>query len=97
MHTGRLHDNQSLTICVRILKDNVEYHNPCEHIRVREVISVPLIVVSDSKLHDTFFVRHFISNTLLRRDGWLLNQTREPGLSSRIKAIDICSDGAAVV
>jgi hypothetical protein len=89
------HDNQSLTICVRILKDNMEYHIPCEHIRVREVISVPLIVVSDSKLHDTFFVRHFISDTLLGRDGWLLNQTREPGLSSRIKAIDICSDGAA--
>jgi hypothetical protein len=89
------HDNQSLTICVRILKDNMEYHIPCEHIRVREVISEPLIVVSDSKLHDTFFVRHFISDTLLERDGWLLNQTREPGLSSRIKAIDICSDGAA--
>ena len=88
-------DVKSATISVRILKDNKEYYIPCEHIKVREVISIPLIVVSDSKLHDTYFVRHFLSNTLLGPDGWLSSQTREPGLSSRIKSIDICSDGAA--
>lgn len=88
-------NNQSTSICVRILKDNKDLQIPYENIKVREVISVPLIVVSDSKLHDTFFVRHFLSHTLLGSDGWLLNRTREPGLSTRIKAIDICSDGAA--
>ena len=59
------------------------------------MVSVPLIVISDSKLHDTYFVRHFLSNVLLGPNGWLLNQTREPDLSSRIRSIDICSDGAA--
>ena len=88
-------DITSTTICIRIIKDNKEYHIPCEQIKVREVVSVPLIVVSDSKLHDTYFVRHFLSNTLLGPDGWLINQTKEPDLSPRIKAIDICSDGAA--
>ena len=80
---------------MRKFKDSEECYVACEHIKVRDVVSVPLIVISDSKLHDTYFVRHFLSNVLLGQNGWLLNQTREPDLSSRIRSIDICSDGAA--
>ena len=82
--------NSAATTCLRILKDNKEYSFMCEHIKVREVVSV-----SDSKLHDPYFVRHFLSYILLGPNGWLLNQTREPDLFSRIRAIDICGDGAA--
>lgn len=66
-----------------------------EEVKVREVVSVPLIVVSDSKLHDTYFVRYFLSETLLGESGWLKTQTREEGLSQRIRTLHICSDGAA--
>jgi hypothetical protein len=68
---------------------------PCETVRVRNIISVPLIVVSDSKKHDTHFVRHFLSNILLGLTGWLSTEGRENGLSERIRTIDIDSDGAA--
>ena len=61
----------------------VTYHP--EDVRVREVVSVPLIVVSDSKLQDTYFVRYFLSETLLGDKGWLKTQTREPGLAERIR------------
>ena len=71
-----------------------ENHLP-ENVRVREVVSVPLIVVSDSKLHDTYFVRYFLSETLLGETGWLNTQTRELGLADRIRTLHICSDGAA--
>ena len=50
---------------------NAEKYLP-ENVRVREVVSVPLIVVSDSKLHDTYFARYFLSETLFggtRRQG----------------------------
>ena len=82
--------NSAATICLRILKDTKEYSFMCEHIKVREVVSI-----SDSKLHDPYFVRHFLSNILLGPNDWLFNQTREPDLFSRIRAFDICSDGAA--
>ena len=62
---------------------------------MRNFVSVPLIVVSDSKKHDTHFLRHFLLNILLGPNGWLNTQVREEGLSSRIKRIDIDSDGAA--
>ena len=68
---------------------------PCESVRVRNIISVPLIVVSDSKKHDTHFVRYFLSNILLGTTGWFNTQKRELGLSERTKRIDIDSDGAA--
>ena len=86
-------DNRATTICVCKFKDSEECYVACEHIKVRDVVSVPLIVISDSKLHDTYFVRHFLSNVLLGQNGWLLNQTREPDLSSRVRSINICSDG----
>jgi hypothetical protein len=73
---------------------NAESYLP-ENVRVRDVISVPLIVISDSKLHDTYFVRYFLSETLLGETGWLSTQTREPGLSERIRTLHIYSDGAA--
>jgi hypothetical protein len=56
---------------------------------------VPIIVVSDSKLHDTYFVRFFLMYKLLGQDGWLYTQTREVGLRGRIKRIFIDSDGAS--
>ena len=43
---------------------------PPDNVRVREVLSVPLIVISDSKLHDTYFVSYFLSETLLGKTGW---------------------------
>ena len=66
---------------------------PCESIRVRNIISVPLIVVSDCKKHDTCFVRHFLLNILLEPTDWLYTQLREEGLSKRINRIDIDIDG----
>lgn len=67
----------------------------CESVRVRNIISVPLIVVSDSKKHDTHFLRYFLSNILLGTTGWLNTRKREVGLLERIKRNDIDSDGAA--
>jgi hypothetical protein len=92
---GEVDVDQDLTITVRHpgMVNAVTYQS--EDVRVREVVSVPLIVVSDSKLHDTYFVRYFLSETLLGDKGWLKTQTREPGLAERIRMLHICIDGAA--
>ena len=95
---GEVSDNQvseSSNININIHNTHTIVSIPCEDIRVRNVVSVPLIVVSDSKKHDTHFVRHFLRNILLGPSGWLTTQTRESGLSERVRRIDIDSDGAA--
>lgn len=56
---------------------------------------MPIIVVSDTKKHDTYFVRYFLTNQLLGEDGWLQKQEMETGLAERIRTIHIDSDGAA--
>jgi hypothetical protein len=95
---GEVSENQmstSPTIRIKLLNSLEVADSPCETGRVRNIISVPLIVVSDSKQHDTHFVRHFLSNILLGPTGWLNTQRREVGLSERIRKIDIDIDGAA--
>ena len=95
---GGVSENQTATsssIKVKLPNSHEIVHVTCESIRVRNIISFPLIVVSDSKKHDTHFVRYFLSSILLGPTGWLNTQERETDLSKRIKRIDIDSDGAA--
>ena len=95
---GEVSENQTPTspsIKIKLPNSHEIVDTPCESVRVRNIISVPLIVVSDSKKHDTHFVRYFLSSILLGPTGWLNTQKREIGLSTRIKRIDIDSDGAA--
>jgi hypothetical protein len=95
---GEVSENQqshSSTVSIKLSSNRMVVEIPCESVRVRNIISVPLIVVSDSKKHDTHFVRYFLRNILLGPTGWLTTQTREVGLRERIRRIDIDSDGAA--
>jgi hypothetical protein len=95
---GEVNENQqtdSSTISIKLASSRITVEIPCESVRVRNIISVPLIVVSDSKKHDTHFVRYFLRHILLGPTGWLSTQTREVGLCERIRRIDIDSDGAA--
>jgi hypothetical protein len=95
---GEVSENQmstNPTIRIKLLNSHEVVDSPCETVRVRNIISVPLIVVSDTKKHDTHFLRHFLSNMLSGPTGWLNAQGREIGPSERIRTIDIDSDGAA--
>ena len=95
---GEVSENQtpaSPSIKIKLPSSQKIVDIPCESVRVRNIISVPLIVVSDSKKHDTHFVRYFLSNILLGTTDWLNTQKSEIGLSERMKRIDIDSDGAA--
>jgi hypothetical protein len=95
---GEVSENQqsdSSTVSIKLSSNRMVVEIPCESVRFRNIISVPLIVVSDSKKHDTHFVRYFLRNILLGPTGWLTTQTREIGLRERIRRIDIDSDGAA--
>ena len=90
---GEVSENQTATsssIKVKLPNSHEILDTTCE-----SIISVPLIVVSDSKKHDTHFVRYFLSSILLGPTGWLNTQERETDSSKRIKRIDIDSDGAA--
>jgi hypothetical protein len=78
-----VHTGGTITVRHPGMVNAVTYH--LEDVRVREVVSVPLIVVSDSKLHGTYFVRYFFSETVLGDKGWLKTQTREPGLADWIR------------
>jgi hypothetical protein len=64
-------------------------------VRERKIISVPIITVSDTKSHDTYFVRDFLEKKLLGPNGWLSTYKPELGLKDRITILHICSDGAA--
>lgn len=95
---GEVSENQvsdSSSISVNIPNTRTVLSILCEDIRARNIVSVPLIVVSGSKKHDTHFVRYFLRNILLGSSSWLATQTREPDLFERIRRIDIDSDGAA--
>ena len=59
----------SMVTAIEYLPDNV---------RVREVVSVPLIVISDSKLHDTYFVRSFLSEMWSSGGPWSQFRPRLP-------------------
>lgn len=85
----------SSTIRVKHPSTGNDHSYPFESVKVRKIISVPVIIVSDSKLHDTYFVRYFLLNNLLGPDGWLRTYKTEPGLKERIKRVYIDSDGAA--
>lgn len=66
----------------------------CEDVRVRTMRTVPIIIVSDDKKHDTHFVREAIVNHLVGENGWLNTQTEFPGLAEQIDEIYFDSDGA---
>lgn len=82
------------TVLVKIKKDLI-VECPCENVRERKIISVPIITVSDTKSHDTYFVRDFLEKKLLGPNGWLSTYKPELGLKDRITILHICSDGAA--
>lgn len=67
---------------------------PVEKIRIRKIITVPHIVVSDYKGHDSLFVKTYLDKELLGPEGWLQTQTEFPGLAGTITELLICSDGA---
>lgn len=93
---GEVSENRTATsssIKVKLPNSHEIVNATCESIRVRNIVSVPLIVISDSKKHDTHFVRYFLSSILLGPTGWLNTQERETHLSKRVKRIDIDSDG----
>lgn len=74
------------------LKEQISY--PIERIRLRKIITVPQIVISDYKGHDSQFVRCYLEKSLLGPEGWLQTQTEFPGLKERITELHIFSDGA---
>jgi hypothetical protein len=85
---GEVSENQqsgSSTISIKLTSNKHVVEIPCESVRIGNIVSVPLIVVSDSEKHDSHFVRYFLRHT----------QTREVGFSERIRRIDIDCDGAA--
>jgi hypothetical protein len=93
---GKVTENQlimSTTIKVEHI-DGIVRDYPLEDIRVRKLVSVPVIIVSDDKKHDSYFVRFFFMNSLLGKEGWLYKQKQEPGLAGRITRIFVRSDGA---
>ena len=59
------------------------------------MITVPHVVVSDYKGHDSLFVKCYVDELLLGPDGWLQSQQEFLGLKERIKEVHIDSDGAA--
>ena len=92
--------DQDATQCMTI--NLIDVYNPiktlitvnCEDIRVRIMRTVPIIIVSDDKKHDTHFVREAILNHLVGEKGWLNTQTEFPGLAEQIQEIYFDSDGA---
>lgn len=66
-----------------------------EKVKLRKIITVPHVVVSDYKGHDSVFVKCYLDELLLGPLGWLQSQQEFPGLNERIIEIHIDSDGAA--
>ena len=66
-----------------------------EKVKLRKMITVPHVVVSDYKGHDSLFVKCYLDELLLGPVGWLQSQQEFLGLKERIKEVHIDSDGAA--
>lgn len=66
-------------------------------IYVRKLESLPILVVSDTKHHDSAFVRHYLDIIFLGPDGWVQKQNLERRMKNHflLDEIVICSDGAA--
>ena len=64
-------------------------------IRMRKMITVPHVVVSDYKGHDSNFVKCYLDELLLGPNSWFMTQTSFPGLKERLTEVHIDSDGAA--
>ena len=67
----------------------------CVKVHARKIITVPIMVYSDDKDHDTHAVRSIIENIILGPAGWLETQTDYPGLKDRFTHVMFDSDGAA--
>jgi hypothetical protein len=62
-------------------------------IRLREMITVPIVTVSDYKNHDTTYVQVYFEK-FFGKDGWWETQQEHPGLRDRITELHNRSDGA---
>jgi hypothetical protein len=62
-----------------------------EAVKVRKMITEPIISISDYKHHNTAYVQHFMKDTLLGESGWL----KQRGLEGRFSEFLFHSDGAA--
>ena len=63
-----------------------------DRIRLRKMLLVPLVTVSDYKNHDTTFVQVYFATVLSE---WMQTQEDHPGLKERITELHNYSDGAA--
>ena len=59
---------------------------------MRKIITVPHIVVSDYKGHDSTFVKCYLDTLLFGSSGWMETQTDFPGLKDRITEFHVDSD-----
>ena len=75
------------------MKKVIDYN--IDKVKLRKMITVPHVVVSDYKGHDSLFVKCYLDELLLGPDGWLQSQQEFLGLKERIKEVHIDSDGAA--
>ena len=66
-----------------------------EKIKLRRMITVPHVIVSDYKGHDSSFVKCYLDDLLLGPAGWLQSQIEFGGLKERVSEVHIDSDGAA--
>ena len=66
-----------------------------EKINLRKMITVPHVIVSDYKGHDSVFVKCYLDELLFGPTGWLQSQKEFLGLKERVREVHIDSDGAA--
>ena len=75
------------------MRKTVEYE--IEKVKLRKMITVPHVIVSAYKGHDSLFVKRYLDDLLFGPQGWLTTQQEFLGLKERIKEVHIDSDGAA--
>lgn len=85
---SRISNQSSVLVWHPTLKKSMYYH--IDHIYLRKIESIPIIVTSNTKHHDSAFVRHFLDHIFLSEVGWV----RRYG-PRRFDEIIVCSDGAA--
>ena len=66
-----------------------------EKINMRKMITVPHVVVSAYKGHDSLFVKCYLDELIFGPKEWLQSQIEFLGLKERVREVHIDSDGAA--
>ena len=66
-----------------------------EKIDLRNMITVPHVIVSDYKGHDYVFVKCYLDELLFGPTGWLQSQKEFLDLKERVREVHIDSDGTA--